>query len=448
MNIFFRLHHRILLLGLGISFGLGQAAQADHLVLTNGGKIRGLFEKQGSEEEEGEVPVEVEEEQQPDFFQIRTLAGNLVTVSAVEVDDIIYQPINAEEYEVKAASIPQTVESHWELAEWCRKQELYSQWKTELEAILGLDSSHIAAQQMLTKADIEVRKQEREELMESRGMVKYRGKYITEREKEMIDDLAAARERREEWWKKVKLWHGWLTHRSATNRQKAIVEFRSINSVDALPALEKYLQQQPDVDYRLLLAEILPQIDAEQAVLKLIELSLLDNSLQVRKSAFNNLPPEKLEFVTAQYVRQLNHPQNIVVRRSAAFLGEIGDVRVVPYLIDALVTTHTEQVSVPVQRQTYSVGNPGPLLPPEIEYQLRTGQLPFGVIVDNSNNLNMQPPPQTKLVNVKKEERNPEVLSALKTLTDQNFQYNEVLWRSWWDSVRDGKVPPTSNQNS
>ncbi|QDU82204.1 hypothetical protein Pla110_39590 [Polystyrenella longa] len=438
MNSYCRLPAKSIILGLGISLAIVQSGYADHLVLSNGGVVRGLLEEQ-----ETETSVE-----DPELFQIRTLSGNLVSFSSVDIEDTIYQPVVVEEYEVKVANTPQTVEDLWQLAEWCRKQELYPQWKTQLEEVLKLDSSHIGAQQMLTKADISARKQEREELMKSRGMVKYRGKFITEREKELIDELAEERERREVWWKKAKLWHGWLNHRSPTYQQKGIAAFRSINSVDALPALEKYLQQENGEDFRLLLVEVLPKIDDDRAVLKLIELSLLDSSLQVRKNAFNSLPPEKLEFVTAQYVRQLNHPENQVVRRSGDFLGEIGDIRVVPYLIDALITTHTYQVSVPIPRQTYSTGRTSPLLPPEIEYQLRTGQLPYGVIVDNSNNNSIQPPPQTKLVDVKRDKQNPEVLAALKTLTDQNFQYNEVQWRSWWDSVRDGKAPAPTNQNS
>ncbi|MEZ6044338.1 MAG: HEAT repeat domain-containing protein [Planctomycetaceae bacterium] len=430
-----------MLIGAGICLGGNSLCLADHLVLTNGGVVRGLFE------EEAEVTAE-KSDTAPEQYEIRTLSGNLLTISAVEVEEVVYQPVLVEEYAVKAAATPDTAEAHWTLAEWCRQQELFPEWKSELETVLKLDPNYIAARQLLTKADIAVRKQQRDEEMRSLGMVKYRGKYITEREKEMLDKVAEERERREVWWKKVKLWHGWLTHRTASYRQKGIDALSGIDSPDALPALEKYLQQEDGENYRLLLAEILPNIDSDQAILKLIELSLFDNSPQVRNTAFNNLPADKLEFVTGQYVRQLNHSENLVVRRSAEILAQIGDVRVVPHLIDALITTHTYQVSVPIQNQTYAVGAPGPIVPPEIEYQLRTGQLPFGVVIDNTQTNNVQPPPQTKLVNVNRDIQNSEVLAALKTLTDQDFQFNEVQWRNWWNSVRDGKAPLPVNQTS
>ncbi|MAT14842.1 MAG: hypothetical protein CMJ46_06175 [Planctomyces sp.] len=435
----FRRSFLVPVLGMGLSLSLVSISHADHLILTNGGVVRGTIE-QPDDEADGAAVVG------PEIYRIRTLTGNLLAISAVDVEDVVYQPAAVEEYEIKALRAPQTAAAQWELAEWARKQELFPQWKAQIEAVLALDKDHVAAQQALTRADIAVRKQERDELMLSRGMVKYRGRYISEREKELIDEIAAERERREEWRKKVKLWRGWLTHRTATYQQKGLAALREIDSPDAIPALEKYLQQESGDNFRLLLVEILPNIDDEAAILKLIEMSLFDSSLEVRKNAFNSLPPEQLEFVTSQYVRQLKHADNTVVRRAGAFLGEIGDIRVVPYLIDALVTTHTYQVSVPVQKQTYSVGSRGPLLPPQIEYQLRTGQLPFGVIIDDSNIV--APPPQTKLVNVNRDQQNAEVLASLQKLTDQNFQFDELQWRNWWNSVRDGKIPPPNSQNS
>ncbi|MEZ6067956.1 MAG: hypothetical protein R3B90_20090 [Planctomycetaceae bacterium] len=67
-------------------------------------------------------------------------------------------------------------------------------------------------------------------------------------------------------------------------------------------------------------------------------------------------------------------------------------------------------------------------LPPEVEVQLRTGQLPFGAIV--------LPPPgvpqKFRRVRVNTQLQNVDVLAALEKLSDQSFRLRSATWRLWW----------------
>ncbi|MCA9111068.1 MAG: hypothetical protein KDA52_14040 [Planctomycetaceae bacterium] len=64
---------------------------------------------------------------------------------------------------------------------------------------------------------------------------------------------------------------------------------------------------------------------------------------------------------------------------------------------------------------------------------MRTGQLPYGAVVI--------PPPGgtvTKSTTVTRTERNVEVLEALKTLSGENFGFDERTWQLWWAAHENG----------
>ena len=105
------------------------------------------------------------------------------------------------------------------------------------------------------------------------------------------------------------------------------------------------------------------------------------------------------------------------------------------WLIDALATSHKMRVP---QGPAYAVGfnrngtqgNLNSGLPPDVEAALRSGQLPYGVVIDNSN---VRAPP-VKWVTVRVPLQNSEVLDALRTLSQQNFGYDKRAWRLWWQA--------------
>ena len=134
----------------------------------------------------------------------------------------------------------------------------------------------------------------------------------------------------------------------------------------------------------------------------------------------------------------LKDKTNDVVQRAAIVVGKFGDERVIPDLIDALITTHRYKVRVPDTSNDYSVGitsngtptmlTPGSngMLPSDVEMLNRLGQLPYGYTINNNQ------PKRMRTVTVKADFRNKEVLGALKHLTQKDFGYDQRDWQRWW----------------
>ena len=176
---------------------------------------------------------------------------------------------------------------------------------------------------------------------------------------------------------------------------------------------------------------------------------LFDTSYEIRYQAVNSLTPEQFPVATKIFVRGLGNESNQVVLRAARGLGRVADEQVVPDLIAALTTTHRYRVRVPVKGGTLSFGsdgsfaNPGQtVLPPEIEAMLRTGQLPNGVIVNNPSINQLQ---RTKIIKVKYDHQNADVLASLQKLTGVNYGYNERNWRLWWTAKKNGTASPVNS---
>jgi hypothetical protein len=135
------------------------------------------------------------------------------------------------------------------------------------------------------------------------------------------------------------------------------------------------------------------------------------------------------------FERALRDESNLIVRRAAVLLGRSGVRQSIPKLIDALATSH--KVKVP-QGPAYaasfnrngSMGGSGSVLPPDVEAAMRAGQLPYGVVIDNSN---VRAPP-VKWVTVRVPLANAEALEALRTLSHQDFGFDKRAWRLWWQA--------------
>lgn len=417
----------LIVTGVGIATA---TARADRVALKNGGTVRGTVVRT-SQEEDGETVT------------VRTLTGAEVTLARRNIKGISRRPLVVEQYERRARRTPKTVEAQWDLAEWCRKQGLSSQRDECLRRIVEIDPEHEPAHRGLGHVKWNGEWTTREAIMKERGYVKYDGRYVTPQELELIKEAEAENEAEQKWFPKVHLWHSWLTGRDPDRRQKAVRKLRNIQDPHAVPALVKNLQEDPRKPVRMLFVEIVSHLPGRKAAEALVAQSLHDVDDQVRRAALNGVGEDQHEAAMPLYVRALKNDRNAVVRRAAEALERIGDQRAVPHLIAALVTTHRYRVRVPDNRKmSVSFGTDGSManpnrvpLPPEIEGLLRTGQIP-GVIVHKPK---LPGTDRTKVVTVKRDRDNWEVLSALKKLTGKSFGYNESAWRRWW-AAQKGQV--------
>lgn len=409
-------------------------ACADSVTLKQGGEIRG--ELLGDSKAKGAAEV----------VSIRTLSGATVAVLRSEVDAIIRRRPIAEEYETRRRAAPDTVEAHWELGEWCRQKSLAKEREAELRRVIELDKDHAAAHRALGHVQYKGKWATQDEAMTARGFVKHKGKYVLAQELELIQQEERVSEAEKTWFKKVRMWHGWLEGGHPVRESEALSQLKAIKEPDAVAALSKTFRNSEIDEQRLLYVEILGRINGEKPLQPLVVQSLWDESREVRAAAIKGVRKRDIDKALPAYAKALKNGVNAIVNRAGVALGEMGNDTVIPPLIDALVTRHSYTIIVPDPgvggfRADGGMTDPTQTpLPPSIAAQLATGQLPYGVQV------NSPLAPRTKEVPVERDEENPDVLNALTLLTGENFGFDEPAWRSWYNAQHNLKQFPKTGR--
>ncbi len=404
--------------------GSGVSVEADLLRLHNGGEVRGTLRPGHTRDAR---------------LTIDTLTGGVVVIDREEVQFTTVRRPEIEHYERKARTVAPTIAAHWELAEWCRENRLASQREEQLEQVLLLDPDHAEARRAMGQVYDRGQWVTREEQLLARGYILYNGKYYTAQELELIEQNDVERGEEKEWYTRLSVWVKWVAGSNDRQRQQGLAALRKVNDPTAVRGLTAHMAEHSQPAVRRLMVDILATIPGEKPVRPLVDRSLFDGDAAIRYAALQAISPDQQAAAVAAYVTALRHSDNRVVNRAGHALGELRDPRTVPALIDALVTQHSFPVKVPVKNNiTLTRGPQGATfsdprqisqyLPPDIELALRAGQLPFGVKV------NAPPPTVTswRTYQVQAPLQNVAVLTALKSLTDQDFGYDERIWKLWW----------------
>lgn len=399
-------------------------AYADLIKLKSGGELRGKILKSLTNR---------------DAVTVETLGGATITVARSDLHFLTMRPLNVEDYETRLRKMSDTVEAHWEMADWCRQKALIKQRETHVQRVLQLDPDHEGAHLALGH----IRQKEgwvsKDEMMTSQGYVKHKGKYITAQEFELIGKTETERQEEKAWFHKVKMWSGWVHGESLgkPDRQRdGWLALEAIQDPNAAPAVLRFLSDSENRDVRLLGVKVLSHVGGNKPVAGLVQISLKDVDGEVRYQALYGLEQDQYDRAMPLYLKQLHSDWNPIVCRAGLALGVVGNQKTVPALIDALVTSHNYQVRVPGGgQQNYSFSTNGGFaggssLPPNIEMGLRAGQYPNGVIViDGTPGTELS---KTRIITVTIDHQNAEVLQSLQKLTGKNYGYDERTWHLWW----------------
>lgn len=404
-----------------------QTAFSDIVYLKTGGVMRGVIQQSKDAEE---------------MLNMTLLSGAEVELPIEHVVSRQVRPLKFEEYEVRAESLSDTLDAHWKLAEWCREQKLDEQRELHLEIVLAIDPEHRQAHYGLRHTFYREQWMTREEYEQTRvadGFVKYKGKWVRQDKLEsvMSDDAASKAER--EWYAKVRVWLNWATGNHAQRASDGLNNLQGINDPNAVSALVQFLGKSPRADVRRLFIETVGKIEGPGSVVPLATLSVREDVRELRELALSKIDEVHYDQVRQLVINELRDRNNIVVRRAGTVLAKIGDETSVPALIRALVTTHSYKVRVPVQGYSFGVDGSIPSgtgLPPEIEIGLRTGVYDSVQVVPLLGAARA-----TKLIPVSVNRENAEVLTALRTITEANFGFDENAWQRWWNVDRNQSTP-------
>ncbi|MDZ4684341.1 MAG: HEAT repeat domain-containing protein [Planctomycetaceae bacterium] len=396
--------------------GCATLAHGDLIKLKSGGELRGKIVKTAA----------------TDSVTLESIAGATIVVPADDVQFVTRRPAIVEEYEVRARRADDTIDGQWELAKWCKDRKLTTERTIHLQRVVELDPDHKPAHVALGHVWKEGAWVDWDQYMATRGFVKYKGKFVTQQELDLLKKSADELKREQEWYPKIRLWAGWITGPHAERRQNGLTALQAVDDADAAPAVLRFLGNHPAKDVRLLGVAILSHSDGEKSASSLVKLALRDEDGDVRSAAMQGIPESQFDRIRPLFIKELRSESNPVVCRAATALARLGNEDAVAPLIEALITAHHYEVRLPIG-QTYSFGTDGSYggqsgaLPPDVEAALRTGQLPMGVVMHTPTD-----PAKMRTVVVRKEHQNAEALAALQTLTGEDYGYDERTWRLWW----------------
>ena len=383
-----------------------ETVQGEVFLLSSGGKVRGTWLNR--------------DEPSSNVYIIRTASNGVLRLDRDRIKKIL-RPSPAElEYRQIRSTFPDTVEGHWTLAELCAREKLHQQRHVHLERIIQIDPDHEAARTALGFRRVDGKWMTREEEMAARGMVRYRGRYRTAQEIELLEQEERREQSEGKWFKDVKRWRAWLASDKPSNLERAEENLRSIRDPSAAKALTKHLHRETDRQVKKLLIEALaqlveprtneltddPQIASPKALKTLADHSLYDPDKEIRLTCLDYLADINHPDVVRQYIKVLKSKDNVKVNRAAIALRALKDPEAIAPLIDALVTVHKIKVASGNPGQTRGTFSPN-----------GNGGISFG---------------QNTPTHVKVPIKNPEVLSALVSLSrGANFEYRVKEWNAW-----------------
>jgi hypothetical protein len=373
-------------------------ARAEVFLLTNGGRVVGELVNR-DETPRKKYVVELED-------------GGRVTLEASQVETVQRPKPEVLEYEKIRSDYPDTAEGQWALAEWCREKKLPAQRDAALKRIIELDPDHADARHALGYNKIGGKWARQKDLMEERGYVYYKGRWMLPQEVEQLAEKAKRDALQAEWSQKVGRWRRWL----GTKRDdEAKGEFRKIDDPAALGALVRALRDERTADVRLILIEAITKFDTPESERALAIAAVQDESDEVRMTCLDFLKTKRRPEAVSYFVSKLSSKKsdNPTINLAGVALREMKDPSATGPLIDALSTTHKFKVG--------GGGGPGSISP-----TFSNG--PGG----SGSGLNMNSGPKF----VYQTFNNQGVLDALVAITGQNFSWDKTAWKAWFDAQK------------
>ena len=336
-------------------------------------------------------------------YRIRLDRGGDVTLEVSDVRKVEKLTRLQSQYRQMLQKMPDTVEAHMKMYELCKKHSLQKERQFHLQQVVRIDPDHEKARSLLKyKRTPDGGWAKVEEIKESAGFVRWKGKWVTPEEAQRAE-LAEQREAQQiEWKKKIKRWREWLGGR---RQSQALAAFKSIDDPLAVKPLVEVFTKDNNYAVREMIAEILGEIGTPAAAKALANAAMQgggEDGTELRLLCVRILERNNLRGVASSFVPYLRNANNAYVRRAAYAIGELGDESMVLPLIKALKTKHIKLV-----------GGAG-----DGRINVRNGAFSVG---------------QSKPKKVPYWRDNKEVRDALAKLTDApDFGYSQGKWLEWY----------------
>ena len=390
-----------------MTLAIGPSTLADIVRLKTGGELRGSI---GSADDQQ--------------ISITTLAGTTLSLPTDAVHFLLRRSDTEEEYETRLATLPNTVEAHLDLADWCKANRLRSQRQQQLRQVLLIDPNHEGVRKLLEYTRDGVLWKTRDHILRERGLVRTRRKYITRQERDSLAETTAEKEQQAAWSRQMSRIAEGIRARDAN----AVAAIREVRDPMAIAGLTAFFREALEPAVRDAYVFALGQIKHSGALPPLVEQAVLDTVPQIRTNAAILITEARAEEATAMLIKYLEVEDNQTVQNAADALGLLGHPKSLAPLIEALVTQHqystrpsaAEEVAV----RAADLLNRPDLTPAEIVVVMQASLTPLRGVVATTDESNGR-------VQLVYPHRNTSVLTALKRMTGQDFGYDQRTWRLW-----------------
>ena len=370
--------------------GSGSLLAADVVQLRGGGQIEGKVARIDS----AKVPYAV----------VQTDAKIKVAIPESQINRVA-EAANLAEYRRRAAATPADAQQQYDLARWCKQQQLHAQHRHHLQRAIVLDPDHARARASLEFVSHEGKWVRAAELQKSRGLISVGGKYRLPAEVLISQAQRETDTKAKTWARDIDRLKKQFA-RGGDRGAEAWAALAAIDDPTAAWAIGKDLTEgvkQPR-DLRMFWISKLAQFVNPPALEALVRVGLSDSDSVVREKALETLQQIAPATAIANYLPMLRSNDNAVVRRAAEALSYFPDPELALPLVDALVTEH--KTVIPADQSTnVGFGNNG------------SGGMSAG----------------GKAKTIVKRIENPPVLTLLRQLEPEvNFGYDQLSWRRYY----------------
>jgi len=377
-----------------------RVSSGEVLVLKTGGRVEGELINPGRST--------------ADAYRVRLPEGLEVSLAAEQVQRVIARSDVQQQYDDLLPKMPNTVEGHWQMAQWCKEAGLTSSRTHHLQEVIELEPDHEEARTALGYSKHGSQWMTQEEYLRSQGYVRTPNGWKLRQEVELGVHDRQRELGEKEWRRKLKIWFDQLD--SPRRSSDALANIQAIRDPFAAPALAEVLSNtKAPRQVRLMCLDVLNKLPAGIAEMTLINLATNEPDANLRDRCLDELKRADSRTAIAKFTRDLQSKDNRVVNRGAICLQRMGDPSVTRELIDALITSHKfiiQQGSGPGSMgATFGGGGGG-----------SGGDGGLG-------GLSMGSKPKM----VKADLKNEMVLAALTSLNPGvNFGFNRDAWRRWY----------------
>ena len=429
-----------------ISVAVSSAARADRIHLRGGGEIQGVILKDADRPDE--VIVQTERSSHPLIFE------------PAQVLEVVREAGPLDEYLAHRDEVEPIAQAQYDFALWCEENKLVGPAEIHFLKAVEIDPGFGLAQKKLGRVLHGGRWMTYDQRKVAQGLIKFKGKWISQAEKDKRDARAKLSSEQASWASRIKILRAKLLGDEPAQQSQAEAQLAAVRDPAAVPGLV-YAFSGDSAAVRIRLGELLGAIPGAEATKALVALIVGEDDADVRQAMLEELGRRRDPDAPGLFVDhlKLNDPNS--VGRAAWALATSQTASAVPRLVEALTQNEFRVVMTPVANPgggglggsyTFAQGlnggtSLGPNVPPGLavyrSYPVLTGvavapgavafgggsiPLPYGNNpVGGFNNTSTRAVPQRITI----VHPNLEVRRALISLTGQDFGYNKASWRKW-----------------